>query len=174
MNATTLQWSLPSTKSPPGTATSCASYTPSFSSVHSIGCPFLRAILLELTLNSSADALSRNQLPLFLSLNPQASPHPNSVPADLCSLLFERALRWTSPQVDRAIQFYLNECVAPSTCASYASACCRFVSFCQAAAARDPFPVTEDSICHFAAYLGQQNLKHHSIKCSLGYSLQAD
>ena len=47
--------------------------------------------------NTSADALSRNNLQLFFSLNPQASPVPAVIPPQLRELVFNRALRWTSP-----------------------------------------------------------------------------
>ena len=47
--------------------------------------------------NTSADALSRNNLQLFFSLNPQASPVPSIIPPQLQELIFNRALRWTSP-----------------------------------------------------------------------------
>ena len=47
--------------------------------------------------NASADALSRNRLQLFLSLNPQASPIPAILPPELRELVFNRNLRWTSP-----------------------------------------------------------------------------
>ena len=47
--------------------------------------------------NTSADALSRNKLPLFFSLNPQASPVPAIVPQELRSLVFNTQLQWTSP-----------------------------------------------------------------------------
>ena len=70
-------------------------------------------------------------------------------------------------QLDEAVQFYLGKCVAPSTFASYASAQCRFRSFCQASGIQPPFPVKEETLCHFAAHLGQQHLKHRTIKCYL-------
>ena len=47
--------------------------------------------------NTSVDALSRNNLPLFFSVNPQASPVPAVIPSQLRELVFKRALRWSSP-----------------------------------------------------------------------------
>ena len=47
--------------------------------------------------NASADALSRNNLPLFFSLDPQASPVPVDIPSQLRELVFNRALRWSFP-----------------------------------------------------------------------------
>lgn len=47
--------------------------------------------------NTAADALSRNNLPVFFVSNPQASPVPLGVPLCLQELVFNQALRWTSP-----------------------------------------------------------------------------
>ena len=52
--------------------------------------------------NTAADALSRNNLPLFLSLNPQASPIPTLIPSSLQDLLFDSHINansqtWTRP-----------------------------------------------------------------------------
>ena len=48
-------------------------------------------------LNSSADALSRNQIPQFLKLHPQASSIPTPLPSALKSLISPRKPDWTSP-----------------------------------------------------------------------------
>ena len=47
--------------------------------------------------NVAADALSRNNLKLFLALNPQASPVPAVIPSELVELTLTQSLRWTSP-----------------------------------------------------------------------------
>ena len=64
----------------------CAHYECSISARHIAG-----------VRNTSADALSRNLLPLFSSLNPQASVQPTAIGADLRELLLNQSLRWTSP-----------------------------------------------------------------------------
>ena len=46
--------------------------------------------------NTLADALSRNNLPLFRSLHPQASACPTPIPRPLCTLL-QAPMEWTSP-----------------------------------------------------------------------------
>ena len=46
--------------------------------------------------NAAADALSRDHLTVFLSLNPQASPVPTVVPTQLQELVFNSSLRCTS------------------------------------------------------------------------------
>ena len=52
-------------------------------------------------LNSSADALSRNQIPQFLKLHPQASSIPTPLPSALKSLISPRKPDWTSPSFQR-------------------------------------------------------------------------
>ena len=47
--------------------------------------------------NKLADALSRNNLTLFLTLFPQASPSPSPIPKALSNLLLEHPIEWTSP-----------------------------------------------------------------------------
>ena len=47
--------------------------------------------------NASADALSRNKMQTFFSLNPQASPIPSIIPPELQELVLNRSLLWTSP-----------------------------------------------------------------------------
>ena len=47
--------------------------------------------------NASADALSRNKVQTFFSLNPQAAPVPAIIPPELRELVTNRSLLWTSP-----------------------------------------------------------------------------
>ena len=49
------------------------------------------------SINILADALSRNNLQLFLSLSPQALPNPDPIPPALIDLLTISRLDWTSP-----------------------------------------------------------------------------
>ncbi len=68
------------------------------------------------------------------------------------------------PNLDQAVRHYLGDCIAPSTRATYASAQRRFESFCASLPATTTFPVT---VARFAAFLGQQQLKHRTIKTYL-------
>ena len=72
--------------------------------------------------NTSADALSRNNCPLFLALNPQASPIPSGVPACLQELTVDLS------KVEAALHLYLGNGVAPATKAAYASVQRRYLS----------------------------------------------
>uniref|UniRef100_A0A1X7TIW2 RNase H type-1 domain-containing protein n=1 Tax=Amphimedon queenslandica TaxID=400682 RepID=A0A1X7TIW2_AMPQE len=47
--------------------------------------------------NSAADALSRDNVSLFLSLTPQAKAAPTTIPPQIVSLLLDSNLHWTSP-----------------------------------------------------------------------------
>ena len=64
----------------------CATYIISLPAHHIAG-----------VLNKSADALSCNNLPLFLIMNPQVQPQPTVVPDELLELVSNRNLLWTSP-----------------------------------------------------------------------------
>ena len=57
---------------------------------------FLVAQHLPGALNTSADALSCSNYPLFSALNPQAMPVPLGVPACHQELVLNQSLRWTS------------------------------------------------------------------------------
>jgi hypothetical protein len=48
--------------------------------------------------NRAADALSRNELPSFFSIFPQANPHPAALPAQLLELLLDQQMLWISPR----------------------------------------------------------------------------
>ena len=47
--------------------------------------------------NTQADAISRNQLPLFFSQVPEAEPSPRPMNPALVALLVEHQPDWTSP-----------------------------------------------------------------------------
>ena len=48
--------------------------------------------------NTAADALSRDRLPTFRSLVPQAELNPTAIPEPLLELLSDRKLTWISPR----------------------------------------------------------------------------
>ena len=47
--------------------------------------------------NTAADALSRDRLPTFRSLVPQAELNPTAIPEPLLEVLFDWKLTWISP-----------------------------------------------------------------------------
>ena len=63
--------------------------------------------------NTSADALSRNNMNTFHSLNPQASPQPTQVPDALRQLVLDHSLRWTSPTWTRLFRSTLGTVLPP-------------------------------------------------------------
>ena len=70
-------------------------------------------------------------------------------------------------ELDQAVQRYLGNCVAPSTRAAYRFAMRRCHNFCVRFKIQNPFPLTETIICHFVAFLGQEGLKHRTLKVYL-------
>ena len=70
-------------------------------------------------------------------------------------------------QLEAALHHYVGNSVAAATKSSYATAQRRYLSFCAAAAITQPFPASEIVLCRYVTYLGQQNLKHKTIKAYL-------
>ena len=70
-------------------------------------------------------------------------------------------------QLEAALHHYVDNSVAAATKLSYATAQRRYLSFCAAAGVTQPFPATENVLCRYVTYLGQQNLKHKTIKAYL-------
>ena len=64
-------------------------------------------------LNSSADALSRNNQALFLALNLQASQSPKEVPAALQNLVFRIEVGWTSAEWTKLFKLTLQRMLPP-------------------------------------------------------------
>lgn len=64
---------------------------------------YLHPIYIDTHYNYLADALSHNNLPLFLSKCPDADPHPIPISLTLLSLLLNPSVDWTSPR--RSHQF---------------------------------------------------------------------
>ena len=91
-------------------------------------------------LNSIADTLSRNNLPLFFTLAPPGGPSTNPNP--------------TSPARDlnHHLQLLLNRAMAPSTATTYATGIRRYQGFCHAFKLI-PVPGTKETITLFAAHL---------------------
>ena len=58
--------------------------------------------------NEAADALSRNNISRFMSLQPLAQAQPSPLPQELLELVFNRSLLWTSPTWTRLFVATLN------------------------------------------------------------------
>ena len=59
---------------------------------------YLYPVYIDTHSNYLADALSRNNLPLFLSKLPGADPHPTPISLHLLDLLLDPSADWTSPR----------------------------------------------------------------------------
>ena len=69
-------------------------------------------------------------------------------------------------QLDEAVRRYFTAALATSTRKTYSAAEHRYQSFCSSCNIK-PLPVTESTLCYFAACLGQQGLSHNSISTYL-------
>ena len=76
------------------------------------------------------------------------------------------ATRLDISRLEQHVQHYLQLSLAKSTIRSYASSFRRYSSFCTLSGVQQ-FPTSESILCQFVAYLGQQQLKHQTIKCYL-------
>lgn len=66
-----------------------------------------------------------------------------------------------------SVQQYFQHGLAPSTRKSYQAAMKRFHSFCRVYNIFTPFPVTEQLLCSFAAFLADQGLAPQTVKSYL-------
>ena len=116
--------------------------------------------------NEAADAISRNNLPLFYSQVPNAmgSPHTNSTTGSGGAGL--QPSRLAVERLDQLVQFYFKQALAPATTRSYESAKKRYLAFC-ATIQSGPIPVTEARLLHFVAALAAEGLTYTTIKCYL-------
>ena len=58
---------------------------------------YLHPVYIDTHANCLADALSRDNLPLFRFQHPVADPHPTPIPSPLLDLLLDPSADWTSP-----------------------------------------------------------------------------
>ena len=66
--------------------------------------------------------------------------------------------------MESSVQRYFSHGLAPSTRKSYESAQASYINFCNQLL-KPSFPLSEDTICEFAAFLGDKGLKAQTIKC---------
>ena len=69
----------------------------------------LSAVHIAGAANGLADALSRNNLPLFLSNYPQANSQGSTVPDSLVNLLVDSKPDWTSPSWSSMFSFIFDQ-----------------------------------------------------------------
>ena len=119
--------------------------------------------------NASADALSRNNVHTFHTLNPCtgiSTAHTGSRRATGTSTQPQPVVDF--PHLDQAVRDYFGDCSAPSTRTSYvclSPAPLPYILLIRPNT--QAFPVTEQTLSHFAAFLSQQQLKHRTIKSYL-------
>jgi hypothetical protein len=114
--------------------------------------------------NAAADALSRDNL-RYIHVS-----QPTGLNSDISSSTtpaVQRANQHELSDLDYAVERYFGSSIARSTRSAYACALRRYFSFCQQFNVECQFPLTEATLCRFVAFLGQQNLKHRTIKSYL-------
>lgn len=124
----------------------------------------ISAVHLAGTANGLADALSRNNLPAFISNYPQASPRATPVPEALVNLLVGTKPDWTSPHWSSTFNSIFNQ-PCPKAHRTY-SAHRRYVDFCSRSG-HQLFPASESVLCQYVSFLGHEKLKHKTIKSYL-------
>ena len=100
--------------------------------------------------NALADALSRNNVDQFLLLHPQASGFLNSYSTRAGGPTYSNSPRLDLRSLDKAVEFYFLNALAPVTRKSYVSAKNHYLHFC-AKAGFDPVPASEQQLCRFVA-----------------------
>ena len=68
------------------------------------------------------------------------------------------------PALESSVRLFFNKGIAASTQRAYSSALNRYTAFCSTFNINQPFPLSEQVLCYFAAHLSAQGLKHQSIK----------
>ena len=111
-------------------------------------------------LNIVADAISRDNLPPIFSKVPDVSPHPVPLPRALVELLVTEQPDWTLPSWGRLFQELFAAGLAPSTQKAYKSGERRYCS----SAGQSPYPVTEQGLSAFVAFLYRQGLSAATMK----------
>ena len=99
--------------------------------------------------NAAADAISRKNLVIHVPTGP---PCPSS---SICAgFAGEDPARLGITQVDQLVQKFLDQGIAKSTQAVYRSGWQRYSQFCSKHS-RPPLPLTEPTLCQFAAVMAQ-------------------
>ena len=116
--------------------------------------------------NVLADDLSYNCLASFFSKVPHADHVPTPAPTQLLDLLLEQQALDQS-DLAPAVQGYFQQGLASSTQSTYKAALKKFYMFCTKYDILTPFPVTEQILCYFSAFLANQGLSPQTGKSYL-------
>ena len=109
--------------------------------------------------NHLADNLSRNNVHSFLSKVPWADLSPTPVSQPLLDLPSSQSTGGLDTSgLASSVQRYFKGGLAGSTQATYTAALKRFHGFCVQCNVCSPFPVTEQLLCYFLAFLADQGL----------------
>ena len=115
--------------------------------------------------NDTADDLSRNRVTLFHSKMPQADVAPTHIPPP--PLLFNPQMDWVFPGWTEQFANIFQLGLAHSTRRTYRVAMNQFHVMCAMYNIIDPFPVTELTLHHFAAFLANKRMVPQLIQAYL-------
>ena len=101
------------------------------------------------------------KLPLLFSLNPQASPIRAIIPSVTAGTGDRHDSAMDKSRLDDTVEYFLGNCVAPSTCTAYKSAQNCYIVFCSRFGMSAPYPL-QDMLCSYVAYLVKDGLKHRT------------
>ena len=116
--------------------------------------------------NNLADDLSRNNTSSFL-LKDRCQPLPISGVPPTPQPPARPTGRLDVSHVAASVQQYFQAGLVPSTQKSYQATMCRFYKFCTMYSINTPFPLSEQLLCSYAAFLADQGLASYTIKSYL-------
>ena len=126
----------------------------------------MHAVYIDTPANHLADDLSRNSLSSFLKV-PQADAQPTPRTHRVLSPVPGPSRGLDLSALAPVVQQYFQAGLAPFTQRTYDSGLRRFYAFCTKYNVWNPFPVTEHSLCCFAAYLANDGLVAPTVKSYL-------
>ena len=123
----------------------------------------LYAIHLPGKQNEAADALSRDNLPLFFEQVPQAEKKTTAVPPGTVRTANAPSTRLDLGRLEESMCVYFSKGIAASKQPTYKSG---KNQLCEKASVT-PLPVCEKQLCSFVAHLANEGLKFRTIKVCL-------
>ena len=109
----------------------------------------------------------QEQVTAISIIAPTGLPHSNDNPQLTAGPALQSPHQRQLSDLDITVEQYLAGGITLSTRAAYTSALRRYLNFCHKFGLEHPFPLSEAQLCRFAAFLGQERLKHRTIKSYL-------
>ena len=104
--------------------------------------------------------------PLFSQRPMQWSSHPRQFHPHSWNC-YKTCRQMYLSSLERYVQFYFDQSLAPSIHRTYQAATKRFSDFCAEFHIASPYPLTQHILCQYVSYLGPQDLSPGTIKVYL-------